>query len=88
MEALLKDFEWETMPFLNEQFKCRWIPDLQNDDVMLLIAPESLNLLLTVEFRDNKRHSDYKAIDNEVCYYASPEDMLLSNEDLFNLIFN
>lgn len=82
------NFEFEILDFLEQEWKCRWIADKDNEDNLLLIAPESLNTALTSEFGDSKNHSDYKAIDNQICYYASKEDMLLSDEELFNLIYH
>lgn len=81
-------FEWQKIKFEGEVYNCRVIDDMEHIIGSLLVAPEELEMALTATFRDNKNHSDYRLIDEQICYYATPEEMKLSDIDLYNLIYN
>lgn len=87
-ELLDNAFEWQEIKFEGKVYNCRVIDDMEHIIGSLLVAPEELEMALTATFRDNKNHSDYRLIHEQICYYATPEEMKLSDIDLYNLIYN
>jgi hypothetical protein len=76
--------KYSSIIYNGKEFKCREIPDftdLFNIDYQntLTIAPEELGELLKDEY------GEYGETDREIFFYASPDEMLLSNMEIWQL---
>lgn len=83
----LLEQKWEILSYKGVEYKCRVIPNQEKeiddeDDFSLLIAPKELLETL------NLYHKEDVALDQTICYYATPEQMQLSDLDLYNEIYH
>ena len=76
------NFKYSTIFWNNEAYKCREIADPENPGFDLTIAPEALGEVLRDEFGQDFEGS---TLDKEVFFYASPDEMLLSDIEIWQL---
>ena len=77
----------EEIKFDGKVYQCRSIADLQHKLDNLLVAPLCLKEKLKL---DENGDGEFYAVgvDEQICYYATPEEMQLSDTDLYKLIYN
>jgi hypothetical protein len=76
--------EYSSITYNGKAFKCREIPDFTDlfnidNENTLTIAPEELGELLRDEY------GEYGETDREIFFYASPDEMLLSDMEIWQL---
>lgn len=80
-------FTWENIEFLGKGFNCRLIPDLNEEGFQLVIAPAALSVAMGLDMNGNGR-PEATLLDERICYYATPLELLMSDGELFDLIYN
>lgn len=80
-------FTWDVITYEGHEYKCREIDDLDNEGQRLTIAPDELNGLLISRETGQPHDNEAMHVDNSICYYATAEEMKLSDIELFNLIY-
>lgn len=80
--------EHTTLTYNGIPYKCRVIADRNDKDTKLIVAPVALlNHLFDNTISDNFS-GDEKHVDNQVCFYADPHEMQLSDQRLFEIIYS
>lgn len=85
----LKDepIKWVPIVFQGKKYLGREIPDLCDKDFTLTIAPVGLSEAMKLDINGNGT-AEATLKDEMIAYYATEEELKLSNEELFNLIYN
>lgn len=79
--------EWVPIVFQGKEYLGREIPDLHDKDFTLTIAPVSLSKAMNLDANGNGS-VEATLLDERIAYYATAEDLELSNDELFNLIYD
>ncbi|TCC88551.1 hypothetical protein EZ428_18085 [Pedobacter frigiditerrae] len=79
--------EWVSIMYQGREYLGREIPDLQDKDFTLTVAPISLYKAMNLDVNGNGT-PEATLKDELIAYYATEEELKLSNEELFNLIYN
>ena len=77
-----EDFKYTRVVYDDNGYTSRLIVDPDNSEEMLIFAPEDLGELLKSKFGDDMQGCD---LNQEVFFYASPEDLILPDADLLKL---
>lgn len=75
--------EYTTINYKGKDYECRLIPDLEFEGCQLIVAPEVLGEQLKDEYGEFTDSGE--TVDLDIFFYASPDDMLLTDEQLFKL---
>jgi hypothetical protein len=75
-------FKYSTLFWKDKAYECREIADPDNPGFSLTVAPEALGEVLRDEFGQDFEGS---TLDKEIFFYASPDEMKLTNEELYQL---
>ena len=79
--------EWVPILFQGKEYLGREIPDLHDKDFTLTIAPTSLSEAMNLNANGNGT-PEATLKDELIAYYATEEELKLSNKELFDLIYN
>jgi len=80
--------EWVPLIFQGIEYSCREIPDLHDRDFTLTVAPVALSKAINNLDASGNGSVEATLLDERIAYYATAEDLELSNEELFNLIYD
>ncbi|WP_461791463.1 hypothetical protein [Pedobacter sp.] len=80
-------FDWEQVAFDGNSYNCRLVPDLNDRDFQLLVAPVALSVAMRLD-RNGNGAPEATLLDERICFYATPLELLLSDRELFDLIYN
>jgi len=75
-------FKYSTIFWKDKAYKCREVADPENPGFDLTIAPEALGEVLRDEFGQD---FDGCTLDKDIFFYASPDEMLLSDVEIWQL---
>lgn len=77
-------YQYSTVEFDDEEYVCREIRDPDHPDITRTIAPTELEFLLKAHYGDGLKYCD---LDNDITYYARPDELVLSDRELSELVF-
>lgn len=77
-------YAYSSIEYLDETYTCREIPDLESEGHTLTIAP--LALLEALQ-NDYGRRLENCPEDDKIAYYAPPEELLLTDAELYKLTY-
>ncbi|MEJ5995594.1 hypothetical protein WG904_14285 [Pedobacter sp. Du54] len=78
---------WVPIMFQGKEYLGREIPDLNDKDFSLTVAPISLSEAMNLDANGNGT-PEATLKDELIAYYATEEELKLSNKELFDLIYN
>jgi hypothetical protein len=79
--------EWVPILFQGKEYLGREIPDLHDREFTLTIAPNSLSQAMNLD-ANGKGTIGAMLTDDLIAYYATEEELKLSNKEIFDLIYS